>query len=37
MRLKITHTTEYVYDEPMPYALQRLRLTPQTGPSQTEL
>ncbi|NIB08440.1 transglutaminase N-terminal domain-containing protein, partial [Agrobacterium radiobacter] len=35
MRLKITHTTEYVYDEPMPYALQRLRLTPQTGPSQT--
>ncbi|MBG0512087.1 transglutaminase family protein, partial [Agrobacterium sp. MOPV5] len=35
MRLKITHTTEYVYDEPMPYALQRLRLTPQTGPGQT--
>ncbi|MBO9109432.1 MULTISPECIES: transglutaminase family protein [Agrobacterium] len=35
MRLKITHTTEYVYDEPMPYALQRLRLTPQTGPCQT--
>ena len=35
MRLKITHTTEYVYDEPMPYALQRLRLTPQTGPRQT--
>ncbi|NWJ26885.1 transglutaminase family protein [Rhizobium sp. RM] len=34
MRLKITHTTEYVYDEPMPYALQRLRLTPQTGPCQ---
>ncbi|MCZ7889060.1 transglutaminase family protein, partial [Agrobacterium salinitolerans] len=35
MRLKITHTTEYVYDEPMPYALQRLRLTPRTGPGQT--
>lgn len=34
MHLNITHTTEYVYDEPMPYALQRLRLTPQTGPCQ---
>ena len=28
MRLKITHTTEYLYDAPVPYSLQRLRLTP---------
>ena len=28
MRLKITHKTEYVYDQPVPYTLQRLRLTP---------
>lgn len=35
MRLKIKHTTEYLYDQPMPYALQRLRLTPVSGPSQT--
>lgn len=35
MRLKITHTTEYHYDQPVSYSLQRLRLTPQTGPGQT--
>lgn len=34
MRLKITHTTEYLYDEPVAYALQRLRLRPQTGAAQ---
>lgn len=35
MRLKITHTTEYTYDEPVLYSLQRLRLTPLAGPGQT--
>ncbi len=35
MRLKITHTTEYRYDQPVSYTLQRLRLTPQTSPGQT--
>ena len=35
MRLKISHTTEYSYDEPVAYALQRLRLTPLTQPGQT--
>jgi transglutaminase-like putative cysteine protease len=34
VRLKITHTTRYHYDEPVPYALQRLRLAPQNGPTQ---
>jgi transglutaminase-like putative cysteine protease len=34
MRLKISHTTEYAYDEPVPYSLQRLRLTPTDGPTQ---
>ena len=29
MRLKITHTTEYRYDEPVQFSLQRLRLKPQ--------
>lgn len=37
MRLKISHTTEYVYDEPVPYSLQRLRLTPSSGPTQNVL
>jgi transglutaminase-like putative cysteine protease len=37
MHLKISHTTEYHYDEPVPYALQRLRLTPTTQPGQTVL
>lgn len=35
MRLKITHRTEYSYDRPVSYALQRLRLTPRSGPCQT--
>lgn len=37
MRLKISHTTVYEYDEPVPYSLQRLRLTPVDGPTQTVL
>lgn len=37
MRLKISHTTEYLYDEPVPYSLQRLRLTPIDGPTQKVL
>lgn len=35
MRLKITHRTEYRYDEPVAYALQRLRLIPPSGAAQT--
>ena len=35
MRLKITHRTEYSYDTPVSYALQRLRLVPGSGPTQT--
>lgn len=35
MRLKIRHRTEYRYDMPIQYALQRLRLVPQPGPTQT--
>lgn len=35
MRLKILHRTEYSYDAPLSYALQRIRLTPQSGPAQT--
>ena len=34
MRLKITHRTEYRYDEPVNYALQRLRLVPCSGATQ---
>ncbi|KQS72450.1 transglutaminase [Rhizobium sp. Leaf371] len=37
MRLKITHTTEYSYAEPVSYSLQRLRLTPFSQPGQTVL
>lgn len=37
MRLKITHRTEYAYDAPLHYALQRLRLIPASGPTQTVL
>lgn len=37
MRLKISHTTEYSYDTPVSYALQRLRLFPKTGDSQKVL
>ncbi|SMH47871.1 transglutaminase family protein [Mesorhizobium australicum] len=35
MRLKISHRTEYGYDAPLSYGLQRLRLTPQSGRAQT--
>lgn len=35
MRLRITHQTEYCRDQAVPYALQRLRLVPVTGPTQT--
>jgi transglutaminase-like putative cysteine protease len=34
MRLKINHRTEYSYDQPLSYALQRLRLFPASGPLQ---
>ncbi|MCO5066096.1 MAG: transglutaminase family protein [Rhizobiaceae bacterium] len=34
MLLKISHRTEYSYGSPVNYALQRLRLTPQIGPTQ---
>ena len=34
MRLKISHRTEYSYDLPVKYGLQRLRLVPQAGPTQ---
>lgn len=37
MRLKITHRTEYAYDIPLHYALQRLRLSPASGPTQKVL
>lgn len=37
MRLRISHTTEYRYDDPVQYSLQRLRLTPQDGPGQKVL
>ena len=35
MRLKITHRTEYDYDQPILYALQRLRLCPRSDALQT--
>jgi transglutaminase-like putative cysteine protease len=35
MRIRISHTTEYAYDAPLAYALQRLRLSPRSGPTQT--
>ena len=34
MLLKIEHESKYTYDAPVPYALQRIRLTPQTTRSQ---
>ena len=37
MRLKISHKTEYIYDQPVPYSLQRLRLTPFSDKSQRVL
>ena len=35
MLLKISHRSEYSYDAPIRYALQRLRLTPKSGPTQS--
>ena len=37
MKLKISHTTTYTYDQPVQYALQRLRLTPKNRPGQEVL
>lgn len=37
MRLKIVHRTDYRYDMPLAYALQRIRLFPQAGPTQKVL
>ena len=37
MLLKISHRTEYRYDVPVHYALQRLRLVPRTGSTQAVL
>ena len=34
MRLRIAHRTEYSYDAPSGYGLQRIRLTPQDGNAQ---
>lgn len=34
MRLKVRHRTEYRYDQPISYGLQRLRLVPPSGPTQ---
>jgi transglutaminase-like putative cysteine protease len=34
MRLTISHMTEYTYEEPVEFALQRLRLTPRDCPGQ---
>ncbi|MCE8007651.1 transglutaminase family protein [Aestuariivita sp.] len=34
MQLKISHTTSYHYDAPVPYALQQLRLRPKSRPDQ---
>ena len=35
MPLKISHRTVYSYDAPVPYALQRVRLQPHSGSTQT--
>lgn len=37
MRLKVTHRTEYNYEQPVRHGLQRLRLWPASGPAQTVL
>lgn len=34
MRLRISHTTTYDYDSPVPYALQQLRMTPKSHDTQ---
>lgn len=31
MHLSITHTTQYLYDQPLLYSIQQLKLTPQDG------
>ncbi len=35
MRLAIRHISRFRFDEHAPHVLQRLRLRPQSGPSQT--
>jgi transglutaminase-like putative cysteine protease len=35
MRLKVSHRTEYRYDQPMGYGLQRLRLKPSDAKTQS--
>lgn len=35
MRLNISHTTRYTYDQPVPYGLQQIRLRPVDSPLQT--
>ncbi len=35
MRIQISHRTTYRFDHPVHYGLQRLRLTPVSGPTQT--
>jgi transglutaminase-like putative cysteine protease len=37
MRLRISHTTTYDYEQPVSYALQQLRLTPKSHGAQTVL
>lgn len=37
MKLKITHKTQYLYDAPVVYALQQMRLTPSSSVHQTVL
>ena len=37
MELNISHTTRYTYDQPVSYALQKLRLRPNDGPLQKVL
>jgi len=37
VKLKITHTTRYIYDAPVVYGLQQVRMTPVTSPHQTVL
>lgn len=34
MRLRIRHTTRYSFDEPVPYGLQQLRMTPKNNDAQ---
>jgi len=37
IRLRISHRTTYDYDQPVPYALQQIRLTPKSQPAQKVL